>query len=58
MASSDSLVDGPPTKKAKIGGDTSGKCNIYLLFSLGQKSLENNISRKIVILSDPESWSH
>ena len=53
MASSDSMVDGPPTKKAKIGGDTSGKCNIYLLFYLGQKSLENNISRKIVILSDP-----
>ena len=32
MASSDSMVDGPPTKKAKIGGDTSGKCNIYYIF--------------------------
>ena len=32
MASSDSMVDGPPTKKAKIGGDTSGKCNIFIIF--------------------------
>ena len=47
MASSDSMVDGPPTKKAKIGGDTSGKCNIYLSFSLAQKSLKTYISYKI-----------
>jgi len=25
MASSDPMVDGPPTKKAKIGGDANGK---------------------------------
>ena len=25
MANSDPLVDGPPTKKAKIGGDANGK---------------------------------
>ena len=25
MANSDPLVDGPPTKKAKLGGDASGK---------------------------------
>ena len=25
MANSDSMIDGPPTKKAKIGGDANGK---------------------------------
>ena len=25
MATSDSLADGPPTKKAKIGGDANGE---------------------------------
>ena len=27
MATSDSLADGPPTKKAKIGGDANGEEN-------------------------------
>ena len=40
MANSDPLVDGPPTKKAKIGGDANGKnfnftkyfISFYILF--------------------------
>ena len=41
MASSDSMVDGPPTKKAKIGGDTSGKCNIYYYIFGGSEIFQN-----------------
>jgi len=33
MANSDPLVDGPPTKKAKIGGDANGK-EMYGMCSL------------------------
>ena len=53
MASSDSMVDGPPTKKAKIGGDTSGKCNIYYYIFGAQKSFKTKISCKMI----GEPWS-
>lgn len=34
MATSDSLADGPPTKKAKIGGDANGeKISDFSLFT-------------------------
>lgn len=32
MANSDPSLDGPPTKKAKIGGDANGKKNYLIIF--------------------------
>ena len=47
MASSDPMVDGPPTKKAKIGGDANGKYPIseffilyFSLFNFGEADFE------------------
>ena len=50
MANSDPLVDGPPTKKAKIGGDANGKKGfVYYFFTLfaysfWSRTLNSNIS--------------
>ena len=34
MANSDPIMDGPPTKKAKIGGDANGRDLLFQLLLL------------------------